>query len=119
MRGRPRLLQPPGVPAQRRPRVADPYLGAGLRRDPLQVVDLLEDAPGLGDDPGPGRGRRDVPGGALQHPGAEDLLQRGDRAGDRRLRDVEFGRGVGERTGVDDRDQGSELADPHIHALSV
>jgi hypothetical protein len=119
VRGRPRLLQPPGVPAQRRPGVADAYLGARLRNDPLQVADLLEDPPGLGDDPGAGRGQRDVPGGPLQHPGAEGPLQRGDRAGHRRLGDPEDGGRVGERTRVDHRDQGPELAHLHIHTLSV
>ena len=72
VRGRPPLLHPAGVLAERRPRVADPQLGAGLL-----------DAAAAGGPPrrGPaGRarppGRRcavsaHVPGGALQQPGPE------------------------------------------------
>jgi hypothetical protein len=116
---RPRLLQAPGVPAQRRPGVADPDLGGRTVDDLLQVTDLGQDPARLIDDLGADGRDRYVPGGAFQDAGAECGLQGRDRAGHRRLGDAEQCRRVGEGAGVHHGDQRAELAQLHIHTPSV
>ena len=103
--GRPAALELAGVTAHGRPGVTDaePRVPGGRLGD--EVAGRGEDLPGLGQDVHPGRGRGDRPARAVQQPDPENLLESHQVARHRRLRDAEFDRGVGEGSGVDDRDQ--------------
>jgi hypothetical protein len=115
----PGLLQAAGVPPQRRPGVPDPQFGAGLLDDVVQVRHLVQHAPRPGENLGAGAGRAHLPGGALQQPGAERGLQRGDGPRNRRLRDAQGHSCFGERSGVDHRDQSTQVTQLHIHTSTV
>ena len=116
---RPAALEVRGVPAHGRPGMSDPQPGVTGGGGDHQVVGLGQQVPGPGDHLNPGRGGCDAPAGAVQQPAAEDLLQRDQRAGDGRLRDVQLDGGVGEAAGVDDGDQAPQVAQLQFHNFSV
>jgi hypothetical protein len=117
--GGPAALELQGVPAQRRPGMADAQPPMAGRRLADKVVGVGQQLPGLGQDLDAGRGRGDAAAGPVQQPDPQHLLEREEGAGDGGLGDAQLDGGVGEAAGVDDRDQAAQLPQLEIHNRSV
>ena len=116
--GLPLALDRRGQPPEHRPGEAHPELGRAMLGQALDQRDLGQHPPGvLGDPTTENRGSRTL-AGAQQQPASESPLQLRHRAGDRGLGGPQRDRRVGEGALVDDRDQGTQLAQVG-HTLSV
>ena len=84
-----------------------------------EVVDLGEHPAGVRQHPLPRRGEHDLPAGPAQETHAERVLERGERARHRRLRDAELGGGSGEARQARRSRRGTQVPDLDVHAYSV
>ena len=94
--------------------------GAAERGDVLSgLLDLAEHPAGVGKQRAAGLGEVDAAVAAVEQRGAGVGLERLDLHGDRGLGDPHRPRGVGERSALDDGDEGAQLGDVHARLSSV
>jgi len=83
------------------------FNGIGIRRQcQAGIVDLIENSPRMGQQPGAGISEPDFPVAAVNEAGAELVFQGGQAFADGRLCQVQGFRGLRERDLVDDRQEG-------------
>ena len=107
------------VASQGRPGVANSKFARRLVGLFADEAHLEQDSPGTGQDALTEWSERHVACGAREELGAELRLEGEDRARDRGLRTLQANGGVGERSRVDDRREGPQVAELQTHASSV
>jgi len=122
MRPHPAAQQGRNQPHQRRGRCAQPHGAgrqAGVRGGRAQVALAAQQFAGAVHDARAGHGRPDRPSRAREQPRAQVGLEGAYLLRDRRGRQAEPARGVGDRAGLGHRDEAVEESHVHKHVFYV